>query len=1699
MPFSQPTQDESVTLPEHPTDPKHIVPMVEMEPIPDLEDDGSSPEPSDAYLYPPGLDLEEGKHVFALSDVVNEGDQRFEPWPAELAGVDINIAPDGTFIETSSGPAARELKRRYDYRLGVSLNVRSPYAITAFVNQHGKQMFRVGHRELSAPAASSAEVAAEVEDRLTQSRASNDPSSSPQRPKRRSRMSMHALFPPNVFSTRPTTTTPSSHSVPKKLRKARSIPDMASLNGDVGEHGESNGGPYVPTHNGRAHSQSVTAMDMPRFAQSSLLSVTSRNIDVFGDVLEWFTPASSAATSYSSQSFLTGTPSLVHTDKSDSRPIIAHPFGAGISYETPLKKRTRLFDHLPAPRHVRLMQSFESGLTARQDGPYVSGESSEPTTPEGDDDDNPTDQRPPSAIRMIHHRRLSTSSEAPEESPSRPSSAYEPPAEASMLTDYATHVFDTLQTYRGIPNLDRLALDDADQEVTTVKISLSTDLSAVPRDDPRFVIWGEVVADQDTFDAGGKSGSRDSISSDLSGNNNISGNSSTNKRRGSKVTRAKSPEPPTVQTAPTIATTISGSAPSAQRILLAATIERWIAQLTSDLNYDELLDFFLTYRTFISGVDLCHLLISRFQWALQAPKNSQDAKVRQVVRVRTFVAIRYWLLTFFTVDFIPNRELRLSMANWLNTLVHDPLLKQHSDGLGIARRLAKVAKDCKQTHIRTSGGTEREPRKSISVNKTERVKTHVLGQKFAEAVMKDEEDSDVDLDFLPDEAGAEDTLSTANDPVNAHLAAGHVGAVLAPSRPASLPLSSFNILQRIDQAPGTASEPDAAAPQLAVALPMNHSALSRAFVKTIGRLGRLKRVLHSRSSTRTTIAPCAGVSAFDLDISVSSRDLLSSTGGVEQYLKGIEPTTLSRQPTRSPKTPPKPIPSFPNASSALQSVSSTTLTAAHAAISSRPSTPPSSIAQEPMTPTTPTAKRHLTDDSSSAINISLASASTGKSLPTESSSAALLSSSADALQEHASFLPTPPPELSESLSFEMSGSFHRNMVDNLSLASSHRPESIRSFASSTGSLGEILDGEGSVQPMFGRPLGADRFDIVSMDDYDMSDTSSEVAGPSTAGAGLRKQTRKLPTRKEFEFLPRRSEISSMGIVSRSSVVSGPSSSGRSETSSVASVAGLGGNIQQWQMNALLDSLSVNEEDGDVDAALRRLEGQIHPQKIEEKRSKVDGWVRQIQERLAAGDYEDEESRFPIGSDDEDGAGDESARGEDGDEDLETASLRDGMLRPPGLGPETDEDDGEGGAKAPLTPIPVQQALAVPSSIGSSSSSTSEVDTSSRPEEARPVVEEAVPIEILKSRVSTILPPVPGPDLPVIIPASRLAAQEALRVHQSFVLSYRAVTLAEQFSMIDRELFMGVKFEELVTEEWMATEEVNVYDWSQYLKDRAAWKAEGKNPEKTTALAALRARFNLTANFVVSEIVLTQPAQRPLVVAKFIRIAWKSYQLSNFNTLVAIIAALQGDKVAQVMRKSGWNKVGSFETRVYRDLKVFVTGGSDFALIRSAVEAIVDAKPTDNGSHTNSIAGSSTDGHSKGKAGADARITTPTACVPFVGIYLAQLQRLKRLPDLVDPTSPNESVGYNATTGDFDPPVHPEVFDALEPLPATMRLEPLVNVHKQRKIAAVIKSLVAGQHIASRVHYELDKKLFQRCTRLRALEPEMLQRAMAVYE
>ncbi|CAG8845132.1 42523_t:CDS:2, partial [Gigaspora margarita] len=97
--------------------------------------------------------------------------------------------------------------------------------------------------------------------------------------------------------------------------------------------------------------------------------------------------------------------------------------------------------------------------------------------------------------------------------------------------------------------------------------------------------------------------------------------------------------------------------------IIMTTIEKLIEKLTSGIDYTFLTDFFLTYRKFLTPIKLCNLLILRFDWALGG-----DDEERKIVRVRTFVIIRHWLLNYFAYDFIPCRALRTTLTKYLNSL-----------------------------------------------------------------------------------------------------------------------------------------------------------------------------------------------------------------------------------------------------------------------------------------------------------------------------------------------------------------------------------------------------------------------------------------------------------------------------------------------------------------------------------------------------------------------------------------------------------------------------------------------------------------------------------------------------------------------------------------------------------------------------------------------------------------------------------------------------------------------------------------------------------------------------------------------------------------------------------------------------------------------------------------------------------------------
>ncbi|EGO03000.1 hypothetical protein SERLA73DRAFT_158671 [Serpula lacrymans var. lacrymans S7.3] len=1565
--------------------------------------------------------------------------------PPEIATADISIAPDGSFVETSSGLAARELKRRYDQHLGVGRDVRSPYAITAFVNQHGKQMYRVGHRDLSAPAASAAEVSNRVAKVAP-------PTTQQDRPKRRSRMSVHTLLSQGKLKNggvpqpvRPLTELEQNpgtlSNTPRKLRKTRSIPDMFGLaTGSASTSNTMGGKQGQAPVTGRTHSHSVTGADMPRLPPTIVDMPKHPSGDIFADVMNWH-GSSVPPSPYTSSSVLespslsSGDGSYNPYDEGSSAPFISHPFGTGISFDSPMRRQTP--EYLPMPHALREMQSFESGLTARA-GDTTRREKSPDLTV---DFDGPGRSSSPGGPPRLAVSPLMNEAEHPEPD-------LIPLPETSMHSQYSTEVFDVLQSYRGLPLLDRLFPESGE---TTIKLSLRADDSAAPRDDPRFVLWGEMHKDIDGDDHSVSHDSRTGLSSPV-----LSAS-----RRGTRAGRSSmAPEPPSVRIS---------SGENTKRALLAATIERWIAQLTSELNYEELLNFFLTYRTYISAVDLCHLLICRFHWALSSHSSKQYEDVRRIVRVRTFVAIRYWLLTFFVVDFLPNRELRLLLADWLNALVRDPILKKHQGALSIVRKLIKVAKDCKEAHTRRRRSSVS---RSLSISGNAKpTRTHVLGEKFAQAISKDEdEDSDVDLDFVPDDTSAPGPSSVfQGDSVNPYS----FGGQMSPPRPLAVSSASAAILHQplqvniLQQSRATSSTsaptPDPQLVQNAPPTPLSHNVLSRAFVKTIGRLGRWKRVLNSRPTVQTALAVPANVSAFDLELNATG-DLLTVRGGVEQYLRMIEPPSPAT-PVNAPSTNVyKGDPPSSNPKPEERSVSTDSTLA-------EPYDPEAGDTKSEHAPS-----QHLR----SVTEV------------TEEDNAGTVSTT-----EIASVKELPRPESSASAA--------RSSL----------------WSHSTDSFGSILSSRSKVNPFVAQVQEQPpwQFEVVSIDELELSDTSSDVQEDRPPAPGLRKVLRKLPLRRDFEFVRRSiSSVSSMGFRSHDSVTSESSA-----LSSVSVGAGLGSNIQQWQVNALVDSLSDDEEVGDVGDALKRLEGQINPQKRKEKAMKVDGWVRTMQERLAAGDYGNERPRFfdddDEDEDDEDFEIDQHETGStiwNGDSEGDVATT----VQSPGsrntesylssvatltsLAPIANSNANI----APAVPAPTSPLGDPEDTVPPSPSPMRAADPTSphRVSDAKPAPEDAVPLEILQSRVPSRPSTSHGsPSHPInsssvatmTSPSSKILASSARSLHKSWILNFRAEVLVQHFSIIDRELFLGVKAEELILEDWKSCQEVNVLDWAQYLKDRARWKAESRWVHKTSALGAVRARFNLIANFTTSEIVLTHPNDRGVLVGKFIRIAFKAYVLSNFNTLVAILAGLRSEWATRAMHRH-WNRVGIWETQMLNKLTQFTTSADYFKAMHEAISAMIDAKPMNISSHTSSVvSGSATDGQSsKSKATSDSK--TPTACIPFIGVYLSQLYRYSRLPDLIDPTAPHDVVGLDPHTANFDSPAHPDVFDSLTPLPPSMQLEPLINVHKQRLIAGVIKDLVAGQHLASRIQHPIDKKLFQKCLKLRGLEPDTLQRAFGMY-
>jgi hypothetical protein len=121
----------------------------------------------------------------------------------------------------------------------------------------------------------------------------------------------------------------------------------------------------------------------------------------------------------------------------------------------------------------------------------------------------------------------------------------------------------------------------------------------------------------------------------------------------------------------------------------AATPSRLVAEITSPcfLDYELISDFFLTFRAFLEANALLQMLVARLRWALD-----RNDEVGMIVRVRTFVALRHWILNYFIDDFLVYHDLRVTFCNLLNDFVDE--LSQNTDGRRVQIRILAELKKC---------------------------------------------------------------------------------------------------------------------------------------------------------------------------------------------------------------------------------------------------------------------------------------------------------------------------------------------------------------------------------------------------------------------------------------------------------------------------------------------------------------------------------------------------------------------------------------------------------------------------------------------------------------------------------------------------------------------------------------------------------------------------------------------------------------------------------------------------------------------------------------------------------------------------------------------------------------------------------------------------------------------------------------------
>lgn len=160
-------------------------------------------------------------------------------------------------------------------------------------------------------------------------------------------------------------------------------------------------------------------------------------------------------------------------------------------------------------------------------------------------------------------------------------------------------------------------------------------------------------------------------------------------------------------------------------------------------------------------------------------------------------------------------------------------------------------------------------------------------------------------------------------------------------------------------------------------------------------------------------------------------------------------------------------------------------------------------------------------------------------------------------------------------------------------------------------------------------------------------------------------------------------------------------------------------------------------------------------------------------------------------------------------------------------------------------------------------------------------------------------------------------------HVSFILNYDSKTLANQFTLIEKDALLEIDWSELVELKWNSEEVKQINSWLEILIQN----------EKLNGIDLCISRFNLTVNWIISEILLTRDLNlRKLTIQRFIHIAQNCKALQNYSTLMQILLALSSDKVQKL--KETWRNVEPGDILTFKNLEPILSPMKNFLNLRT---------------------------------------------------------------------------------------------------------------------------------------------------------------------